>query len=105
MRADRKLRLLTSHGAVLMLLAHRPRQTAAELARNAGLTERQVLRVLSDLVGQEYIRVHAEGNRRRYEVIPDRALDARPAFSGLRVADLLPIADSLARPRGRTPGP
>ena len=101
MQADRKLRLLTSHGAVLMLLAHRPRQTATELARDAGLTERQVLRVLRDLVTQGYVRPQIEGNRRRYEVVPERPLDARPGFAGLRVADILPIADALARARGR----
>lgn len=77
------------------MLAHQPQSTQATLARAAGLTKRQVARVISDLLSEGYVRVEVQGNRRRYEVVQNCRIDGRPAFSGITVGDLLPIAAAL----------
>jgi DNA-binding IclR family transcriptional regulator len=79
---------ITSHTVVLMQVARRPDATVAELAAQAGLTERQTHRVLADLVETGYVVRSRVGRRNAYR-IDDRQPLRHPAAAGRVVRDLL----------------
>ncbi|MBI2866038.1 MAG: winged helix-turn-helix transcriptional regulator [Chloroflexi bacterium] len=60
--------LITNHGAVLSYIAHHPQITARELAAQAGITERAVLRIIRDLEAEGYLTRRRVGRRNVYQV-------------------------------------
>lgn len=81
-------RFITSHGTVLLEVARTPDATVREIARRAGLTERQAHRVLGDLANEAYLVRERVGRRNHYRVNPDRPL-RHPSVAEHLVGELL----------------
>jgi len=64
----------TNHALVLSHIAHQPRITARELSNIIGITERATLKIIRDLLEEEYITKTREGRNNRYRINPDRAI-------------------------------
>jgi DeoR/GlpR family transcriptional regulator of sugar metabolism len=65
---------ITHHAAILVLLAVNPRITARDLSERAGVTERTVRTIISDLEQEGYITKKHEGRTVNYTVNPDRSM-------------------------------
>lgn len=59
---------ITNHAAVLGMIGNNKKITARELAAGIGITERAVLRIISELEAEEYIIKYREGRCLRYEI-------------------------------------
>lgn len=59
---------ITTHAAVLSLIAKNPCITALDLSKATGVTERAVRKAIADLTAAEYISKVKEGRRIRYRV-------------------------------------
>ena len=81
---------VTSHAVLLTEVARKPDATVRELAERARLTERQTLRVLSDLVEEGYIDRERVGRRNRYRVNGSQPL-RHPSVRAQKVGDLLDV--------------
>ena len=68
---------ITSHALVLLNVERRPDATVRELAKEVGLTERQVHRVLGDLAAEGYIRRKRVGRQNHYTVDRSRPMRSR----------------------------
>jgi predicted transcriptional regulator len=60
---------LSNHGHVLVALALDSQARTRDVADAVGITERAVQQIVSDLVGQGYLRKEKVGRRNRYEVV------------------------------------
>jgi DNA-binding IclR family transcriptional regulator len=86
---DLDFAFLTNHAKTLLLVAHDPRIRMAEVARQLGITERSVHRIIADLANAGYLHREREGRRNVYTVNADlpfglriqRDLDIRTLFS------------------------
>jgi DNA-binding MarR family transcriptional regulator len=63
--------LVTSRMRVLVAVAERPRQSFSEIAAHAGLDERHVGRLLSELEASGYLSRRRDGSCNRYTVHVD----------------------------------
>ncbi len=68
---------LTSHAVALVEVHRTPNATVRELAERMGLTERQVHRVLDDLVADGYVVRIRVGRRNQYSIDPAGAMRHR----------------------------
>jgi DNA-binding transcriptional ArsR family regulator len=59
---------LSNHGHVLVCLARDPVARLRDVARNVGITERAVQRIVSDLEQAGVLTRHREGRRNRYSL-------------------------------------
>jgi len=59
---------LTRHAVALGILAKNPRITALDLARELGMTERTVRKLIAELYEAGYVRKKREGRRVRYSI-------------------------------------
>jgi DNA-binding IclR family transcriptional regulator len=84
--------LLTGHGHVLVEIARNPEARIRDLSAVAGITERTVQAIVTDLEAAGYITRTRAGRRTRYAVNPD-SLFRHPAQHGHRVG---PFLDLLA---------
>ena len=84
--------LLTGHGHVLVEIARNPEARIRDLSAAAGITERTVQAIVTDLETAGYITRTRAGRRTRYAVNPD-SLFRHPAQDGHRVG---PFLDLLA---------
>jgi DNA-binding transcriptional ArsR family regulator len=84
--------LLTGHGHVLVEIARNPQARLRDLSARAGITERAVQLIVSDLEEAGYITRYREGRRNRYVVNPATAF-RHPSQDGLPVG---PFLDLLA---------
>jgi predicted ArsR family transcriptional regulator len=84
----KKWAFLTSHGAVLALIAEQSRIKAIEIASALGITERSVRRIIADLEADGYIEIRKEGRVNRYILNPDLHLQC-PESRGVKVRALL----------------
>ena len=82
--------LLTSHGRVLLLLAQDHDMLIREIADHAGLTERAVQGILSDLESAGYITVLKVGRRNSYRINRSRPF-RHPAESNHKVGELIDL--------------
>ena len=82
--------LLTGHGHVLVEIARNPRARLREIADVAGITERAVQGIVSDLEQAGYLRRERHGRRNRYTV-NTASLFRHPAQSGHRVGAFLAV--------------
>jgi DNA-binding Lrp family transcriptional regulator len=79
---------VTNHGGVLILVAKYPQITAREIAGHLGITERSVLRIISDLEAEGYLKRTRDGRVNSYEVKADLPL-RRPELREVVVGELL----------------
>jgi len=82
--------LLTGHGHVLVEIARNPGARIRDISAAAGLTERTVQAIVSDLEAAGYLTRTRTGRRTRYAVNPDSSF-RHPAQEGLRVGPLLAV--------------
>jgi predicted HTH transcriptional regulator len=62
---------LTYHGRVLVYIAKNPQATSREIAREVGITERAVQKVIHDLVSEGYTVRHKTGRSNTYTIHPE----------------------------------
>ena len=96
--------LLTGHGHVLVEIARNPRSRIRDISAAAGITERTVQAIVSDLEAAGYLTRTRTGRRTRYTVNPDSSF-RHPAQEGLRVGPFLAVLAAAepgpaAGPRG-----
>jgi DNA-binding transcriptional ArsR family regulator len=91
--------LLTTHGAVWVLVAREGAITAEHLAQRLGIAVRSVQRVLRDLEQAGYLVKHKEGRRNRYEVLLDKPMRHR----GLRTLPVGEVLGAFLHRHPRTP--
>jgi hypothetical protein len=82
--------LLTGHGHVLVEIARSPDARLKDIADVAGITERAVQAIVSDLEAAGYLTRQREGRRNRYIVNPD-CLFRHSAQDGHRVGPFLAL--------------
>lgn len=85
---------ITNHGAVLSLVAKFPQITARDIASQLGITERSVLRIISDLELEGYLERTRGGRVNYYHVNHDLPL-RRPELRDAIVGDLLAVLSTL----------
>ena len=90
---------VTNHGAVLVLVATRPRVTAREVAAALGITERSVFRIVRELEDAGYLRRAREGRVNRYQVDADLPLPGT-MLRDVAVRDLLAVVGVLVEEPG-----
>jgi DNA-binding transcriptional ArsR family regulator len=83
--------LISTHGLILLCVASHPRPTVARLAAIAGVSERTVSRVLSDLVDAGYVTRRRQGTRNSYTVCVDAEVSDRVG-RGWRLEKLLELS-------------
>jgi len=81
---------ITNHAVVLSLLVKHPRITAREVAEKAGITERNVRIIISDLEKDGYIGKIREGRNVRYQMDMKRPLRHK-MHRDVAVSDLIAI--------------
>ena len=81
---------ITNHAVVLSLLVKHPRITAREVAEEAGITERNVRIIISDLEKDGYIGKIREGRNVRYQMDMKRPLRHK-MHRDVAVSDLITI--------------
>lgn len=91
--------LLTGHGHVLVEITRNPQARIRDLAEVAGITERTVQAIVTDLETAGYITRTRDGRRTRYTVNP-HSLFRHPAQEGHRVGPFLAL---LAAAGDRSP--
>ena len=69
-----EFRFFTNHALILSHIAQRPRITARELSNIVGITERSTIKVINDLLEEEYITKIREGRNNRYRINPDKPI-------------------------------
>ena len=67
-------KFVTKYAVVLSIIANYPRITALEIARQIGVTERAVRKLISDLYSAGYINKKKEGRRVKYTVNSNQSL-------------------------------
>ena len=81
---------LTNHAHVLLCLVTSPSMLMREVAREVGITERAVQRIIADLREEGYLKPHREGRRNTYEINTERHLK-HPIEEHRRIADLIEL--------------
>jgi hypothetical protein len=88
---------LTNHGHVLICIAQNPDVRLAEIARQVGIGERAVHRIVHDLIDAGYVNQERVGRRNVYRVDLDRPL-RHPLEAGHHVRVIVdPIAGDVSR--------
>jgi DNA-binding MarR family transcriptional regulator len=86
--AENSWAFVTSHALVLLEVYRNPKITVRDIAEGAGLTERQVHRVLTDLVDAGYVVRTRNGRRNEYQVDEERPM-RHPSIAHHRIDELL----------------
>ncbi len=81
---------ITNHGAVLALIAQYGKITTRELAMQLGITERSVLRIISDLETEGYLERRKDGRANWYEINREMPL-RRQEKKDVAIGDLLTV--------------
>jgi hypothetical protein len=87
--------LITNHGAVLLWLSSNPRSTMRQIAEGIGITERQVARIVSDLVDGAMLEVRREGRCNVYS-LNTKAPMRHPILSHVPLQKLLETLHVIA---------
>jgi predicted transcriptional regulator len=69
-----EFKFFTNHALILSHIAQQPRITARELSTIIGITERSTIKVINDLLEEEYITKTREGRNNRYRINPDKPI-------------------------------
>jgi predicted transcriptional regulator of viral defense system len=99
--------LLTSHGQVLLAIAHDPAIRLRDIATSLGITERSACAIVTALTQAGYVAKRKHGRRNRYQIQAHLPLPA-PASQHATIGDLLNLLTgrTAAPPRtgpGHTP--
>lgn len=81
---------LSTHGRVLLLLAHDPAMRLRDIAITLGITERSAYGIVTDLTGAGYISKHKDGRRNRYQIQGHLPL-AEPIGRGRTIGEVLAL--------------
>ena len=81
-------KFITSHGAVLALIAQNGHLTIREMAHRLGLTERMIHNSIAVLVAHGYLSKHRVGRLNRYHLRPDVPL-GQPGLDAVSLGDSL----------------
>ena len=81
---------ITNHGAVLALVAKQGQITGREIANILGITERSVLRIISDLETDGYVTRTREGRLNHYQVDHEMPM-LHPQTRDVVVGELLKV--------------
>jgi DNA-binding transcriptional ArsR family regulator len=95
-RPDQGWTFVTSHLVVLLCIAEDPEMRTADIAERAGITDRAVRGIITDLVAAGYVARSRVGRGNRYSIngdMPLRHLETQHR----RLGDLLAL---LADPKG-----
>ena len=95
-----EFRFFTNHALILSHIAQQPRITARELSNIIGITERATLKIIRDLLEEEYITKTREGRNNRYRINPDKAINP-PGLDDMAAEVLLKILGWKKRGRPR----
>jgi predicted transcriptional regulator len=68
-------RFLSTHGLVLLAIAHAPRARMRDIAAVVGITERATQRIVADLVDAGYVSRERLGRRNTYTVRTDLSVN------------------------------
>jgi DNA-binding MarR family transcriptional regulator len=80
--------ILTSHGMVLIYLAGNSGSTVRELSDSLDITERQIARIIRDLLESGVMTVQRDGQRNSYTI--DRTAPLRrPGFAHLTLGEVM----------------
>lgn len=79
---------ITNHGAVLISISHHNMITTRELAKDLGITERSVFRIIKDLETYGYIHKERVGRKNHYQINRNVTL-RRETLRDIAVGDLL----------------
>ena len=63
---------LSNHSHVIICLVRDPEIRMRDIAASVGITERAVIRIVTELEGGGYIRKERVGRRNRYTIIADK---------------------------------
>ena len=88
---------ITNHAVVLSQLVKHPRITAREVAEKAGITERNVRIIISDLEKDGYLGKLREGRNVRYQMDMKRPLRHK-MHRDVAVSDLIAILKAKRSP-------
>lgn len=94
--------LLSNHGLALLCIARDHRVRVRDIGDQIGVTERAAHRLVADLVEAGAVRREREGNRNRYEIVPDMPM-GHPLLQEHWIGEILAVlADHPwpASPRG-----
>ncbi len=80
--------IFSSHGIVLLYIAAQPDATLRVLSDSLGLTERQISRILKDLISAGMVEVERVGRRNVYQVNTAACL-RHPEYAHIRVESLV----------------
>jgi DNA-binding MarR family transcriptional regulator len=97
-QSKRSWTILSSHGMVLFHVAAHPETTVREVSDALGITERQVIRILKDLVAGEMLEIRREGRRNSY-VVNAEAHFRHPTLSHISLRPVIAsvVAEITAR--------
>lgn len=89
---------ITNHGAVLALVAQEHQITTREIARQLGITERSVVRIIADLEVEGYVEKTRNGRVNSYTVNQESPL-RRPELRDKAAGELLKVLVSTPNKR------
>lgn len=95
---------LSNHAVVLLIIARDPESRLRDVAAAAGITERAVQRIVSELEAGGYLTRERQGRRNHYQLNIDANL-RHPVSSHCSVRDLLGVLlepEELAKLGGET---
>ncbi len=79
---------LTNHAHVLICIARDPEAVLRDVARQVGITERAVQRIIADLKDAGYIQLFKQGRQNRYELALSKSL-RHPIESNCNISDFV----------------
>jgi DNA-binding IscR family transcriptional regulator len=80
----------TNYGHILFMVALNPDISVKEMAISVGITERAILRIISELVKDEFIRIEKLGRRTTYTVNLDKHL-RHDVEKNCKIADIIKL--------------
>jgi predicted ArsR family transcriptional regulator len=98
---EKPWRFVTSHGQVLLCIAHDPDARLRDIAATVGITERAVQRIVADLVEAGFVNSERLGRRNRYAVNRDAPM-RHPSQTGHTIGEFLDLFE-LESPVGASP--
>jgi hypothetical protein len=93
---------LSSHGRVLLCLAHDPGMRLRDIAARLGITERSAYGIVADLTDAGYIAKLKDGRRNRYQIQAHRPLPEATARERT-VGEVLALLADTDAPAGLLP--
>jgi predicted DNA-binding transcriptional regulator YafY len=94
---------LTTHGRVLLCIAHDPGVRLRDIAASVGITERSAYAIVADLAAAGYAVKRKDGRRNRYQIQAHMPLPD-PASQHLAIGEVLALLAGASAGRQLTRG-